>query len=120
MKQIAILATLACTMASSVYAEGMIAKLCGRDHQNEVATYTDVTSNPDGYYIRSLRTQLSHGDARIVKAVGDSYYLCTVSAARPDMDQTKALLAMKERAVKYLFVPVDALGPDACPKDGLS
>ena len=74
----------------------------------------DVTANPDGYYIRSLQTQLSHGDPRIIQATGKKFHLCTRSAATPDMDGTKALTMINERAVKYLFVPVD------CPKEQVS
>lgn len=96
--------------ANTAGAESLIDKLCGPGHVNEAAE-GDVTANPDGYYIRSLQTQLRHGDVRIVQAVGRVYHLCTRSAATPDMDETKAGLLMEERAVSVLFVP-------SCPKTG--
>ncbi|TIS60767.1 MAG: hypothetical protein E5W93_10115 [Mesorhizobium sp.] len=83
-----------------------IAKLCGPGHVNEVASSDDVRPNPRGYYITSLREQVYEGDPRIFPTTNDDFYLCTRPAATPDMDSTKALLLMKERAVKYLFVPV--------------
>jgi hypothetical protein len=55
---------------------------------------SDVRANPDGYYVVSLRTQLSHGDLRIVNATGEVFHLCTSSAATPDMETTRALLLM--------------------------
>ena len=48
----------------------------------------------------------SEGDPRIILTTSDEFYLCTRTAATPDMDTTKALLLMRERTVKYLFVPV--------------
>ncbi|MDQ6437735.1 hypothetical protein RB623_27095 [Mesorhizobium sp. LHD-90] len=39
-------------------------------------------------------------------SASDDFYLSTRPAATPDMDTSKALLLMQERAVKYLFVPV--------------
>jgi hypothetical protein len=87
-------------------ADSRIAKFCGPDHVNEVASQDDVRPNPAGYYVASLREQVSEGDPRIVLTTSDDFYLCTRSAATPDMDSTKALLLMKERVVKYLFVPV--------------
>jgi len=99
---------------SAAAADTRIAKLCGPDHKNEAASQDDVRPNPDGYYVTSIREQVSEGDARIVLTTGDDFYLCTRTAATPDMDSTKALLMMKERAVKYLFVPViprDTPGP---------
>jgi hypothetical protein len=87
-------------------ADSRIAKLCGPDHVNEVASQDDVRANPAGYYVASLREQVREGDPRIVLTTGEEFYLCTRSAATPDMDATKALLLMKERVVKYLFVPV--------------
>ncbi|MCC2689489.1 MAG: hypothetical protein K0S21_2292, partial [Rhizobiaceae bacterium] len=73
---------------------------------NEVASEDDVRPYPTGYYIVSLREQVSEGDPRIFLTHGDEFYLCTQPAATPDMDATKALLLMHERTVKYLFVPV--------------
>jgi hypothetical protein len=99
-------------LASAVHAETRIDTLCGTAHQNEVAGSQDVTANPDGYYIVSLRTQLSHDDARIVKATGEVFHLCTRSAATPDMETNRALLLMQTREVKYLFVPITFGRPD--------
>jgi hypothetical protein len=95
------------TIASTgtAYAESRIMDLCGDGHVNEADD--DVVAYPDGYYIRGLQTQLSHGDPRIVNATGDEFHLCTRSAATPDMDTSTALSLMNERTVKYLFVPVD-------------
>ncbi|MHA6644069.1 hypothetical protein [Mesorhizobium sp. A623] len=87
-------------------ADSRITKLCGSDHVNEVAAEDDVRSNPDGFYVSSLREQVSEGDPRIILSPSDEFYLCTRPAATPDMDTTKALLLMRERTVKYLFVPV--------------
>ncbi len=50
--------------------------------------------------------QLNEGDARIVLTMSDDFYLCTRTAATPDMDINKAPLLMHERTVKYLFVPI--------------
>jgi len=90
---------------SSADADSRIAKLCGPDHVNEVASLSDVQANPDGYYVASLREQISFGDRRIVLTPGDEFYLCTRQAATPEMDASKVLLLMDERTVKYLFVP---------------
>lgn len=79
--------------------------LCGSGHVNEISASDDVSANPDGYYIQSLKVQLSHDDPRIVDAVGDDFHLCTRSAATPDMDAARAASLMTERRVKYLFVP---------------
>ena len=99
------LTAVALVMASSALAETRVDALCGSEHRNEVAGPQDVKANPDGYYIGSLRTQLSHGDPRIVQATGEVFHLCTISAATPDMETTRALLLMQTRAVKYLFIP---------------
>ena len=61
---------------------------------------------PAGFYVASLREQVSEGDPRIILSTSDEFYLCTRPAATPDMDTSKALLLMHERIVKYLFVPV--------------
>lgn len=86
----------------------MISELCGAGHINEVASQADIQANPDGYFIRGLNIQLSHGDPRIIQAVGNEFHLCTRSAATPEMPETMAILMVEERDVKYLFVP-------ACP-----
>jgi hypothetical protein len=93
-------------MATAAQAETRIDRLCGSQHRNEVTSTSDVRANPDGYYVTSLRTQISHGDPRIVSATGREFHLCTSSAATPDMETTRALLLMQDRVVKYLFVPI--------------
>lgn len=55
--------------------------------------------NPSGYYLASLRQQVSEGDPRIILSTNDDFYLCTRPAATPDMESTKALLLMRERIV---------------------
>lgn len=104
MKPILLAAALSLAAAAG-YAESRVDDLCGPGHVNEAASPGDIAANPDGYYIRSLQTQISHGDARLVQAVGDVFHLCTRSAATPDMEDRLAHLLMGERAVKYLFVP---------------
>lgn len=87
-------------------ADSRIARFCGPDHDNDVASEDDVRPYPTGYDVVSLSEQVSEGDPRIFLTDGDEFYLCTRSAATPDMEATKALLLMHERTVKYLFVPV--------------
>ncbi len=99
------------TLSSASAADSRIATLCGKTQFNEIAGLDDVSANPDGYYVRSLRTQVSHGDPRIVQSNGESgYFLCSVSAATPDMDTTQTVLMKQKRRVKYVFVPA------GCPK----
>jgi hypothetical protein len=106
MRRILALSAIALVVANAAQAETQIDRLCGSEHRNEVAGAEDIRTNPDGYYTVSLRTQLSHGDPRIVDATGEEFHLCTSSAATPDMESTRALLLMRTRVVKYLFVPV--------------
>ena len=108
MKRTSLIIALALLSAapSVAKADSRIARLCGPDHVNEVASADDVSANPAGYYVASLREQIYEGDPRIVLTTSDEFYLCTRTAATPDMDATKALLLMRERTVKYLFVPV--------------
>lgn len=101
---IALSLLLATPLAAS--ADTRIAELCGSGHVNEVASESDVSPNPVGFYVASLGEQISDRDARIILSTGDAFYLCTRTAATPDMDASKALLLMHERMVKYLFVPV--------------
>lgn len=113
MKRTGLITALALLLAAQTAAgaDSRIARLCGPDHVNEVASADDVRPYPTGYYVVSLREQVSEGDPRIFLTDGDEFYLCTRPAATPDMDSTKALLLMKERVVKYLFVPVIRRGP---------
>jgi hypothetical protein len=94
------------TSSFPAQAESRISDLCGSDHVNEITSETDVRPNPAGFYITSLREQISDRDPRIILGPVDGFYLCTRVAATPDMDTAKALLLMRERTVKYLFVPV--------------
>ena len=87
-------------------ADSRIAKFCGPDHVNEVASQDDVRPNPAGFYVASLREQVREGDLRILLTASDEYYLCTRSAATPNMEMSEFQLLMNERRVKYLFVPV--------------
>lgn len=76
---------IALTMAAGAAdAQSKIDQLCGQGHVNQTNIQGDVTSNPDGHYVRSLQIQLRHGDPRIVQAVGREYHLCTGPAATPD------------------------------------
>ena len=108
MKRTKLIIALALVLATqaAAKADSRIARFCGPDHVNEAASEADVRSNPAGYYVSSLREQVYEGDPRIVLTMSDEFYLCTRTAATPDMDTTKALLLMRERTVKYLFVPV--------------
>lgn len=100
-----------CMAVGTAQAQSMIDERCGQDHMNQIAGLGDVISNPDGYYVRSLQTQISHGDPRIVRAVGREYHLCIRSVATPNLDANEALLYKNERMVKFLFVPIED-----CPK----
>src|SRR5262245_38039062 len=108
MKRTMFIVALALTFAaqSAANADSGIARLCGPHHVNEVASGDDVRPNPAGYFVASLREQISDGDPRIILSTSDEFYLCTRPAATPDMDTSKALLLMQKRTVKYLFVPV--------------
>ena len=94
------------TAQTAAKADARIARFCGPDHVNEAASREDVRPNPHGYYVASLKEQVSEGDARIVLTMNGDFYVCTRTAATPDMDTNKALLLMRERTVKYLFVPI--------------
>ena len=91
--------------------DSRIGSLCGAGHVNELSAQSAIRSNPDGFYVVDLKEQISHGDTRIIVSAADGFYLCTRSAATPDMDANKALLLMSERTVKFLFVP-------NCPSKG--
>ena len=91
--------------AALANAESKITMLCGADHANELVSQVDVQANPDGYFIRGLNIQISHGDPRLIQAVGEEFHLCTRAAATPDMPTTMAHQLTNERAVMYLFVP---------------
>lgn len=86
--------------------DSRVAERCGADHVNEVASPDDVRANPDGFYVASLNEQVSLGDARIVFTTSDAGpYLCTRSAATPEMDTTNAILNADRRVTSWLFVP---------------
>lgn len=101
---VAVLTVLSASLPA--HAESRIAELCGPDHVNEIASQADVSTNPAGFYVASLREQVSDRDPRVILSPVNGFYLCTRVAATPDMDSSKALLLMRERTVKYLFVPV--------------
>lgn len=106
MKLTATLTVLTIISAGTACAGSRIDTLCGTGHVNEVTSVDDVIANPDGFYIRSLQTQLSHGDPRIILATGDKFHICTRSTATPDMSANLALQLVNERTVKFLFVPI--------------
>ncbi|MCV2866396.1 hypothetical protein [Defluviimonas sp. WL0075] len=106
MKLTTALIALSVLSAGPAMAQSGIETLCGAGHLNEAAPGEDVVANPAGYYIRSLRTQVSHGDPRIIRATGDEFDFCTRSAATPDMNSNQAVLLRNERRLKYLFVPL--------------
>ena len=68
MKRTGLIIALALLLAaqSSAKADSRFVKFCGPDHVNEVASEADIRPNPDGYYVASLREQVSEGDPRIV------------------------------------------------------
>jgi len=109
MKIIATIVIALIATATGAHAESMVTAFCGASHENEALVQSEIEPNPDGYYIPELNTQLSHGDRRIIQAVGDEFHLCTRSAATPDMPTNMVHLLKNERAVKFLFVPT-------CPK----
>ena len=115
MKRTGLIIALALLLAArtAAQADPRIAKLCGSDHVNEIASRDDVRPNPAGFYVASVREQISEGDPRIILSPSVEFYLCTRPAATLDMDMTKALLLMHERTVKYLFVPVIRRGTRA-------
>ena len=96
--------------ATAAIADSRVNTLCSVGHVNEIAGVGDVVANPDGFYIRSLKVQISHGDPRIIQTTDANFHLCTANAATPDMDTTMALTLINERRVKYLFAPIN------CPK----
>lgn len=98
-------------VAGGAEAQSTIDQHCGEGAINQAVSLGDVVANPDGYYVRSLRTQLSHGDARIRQAVGTTFFLCTRSAATPDMDVSGISNAAGRNEITYLFVPT------ACPRN---
>lgn len=96
---------LSVAMNASAQAQSLIDAHCGLDHKNELAANQVISENPDGFYLPGLKTQLSHGDPRIIRAVGSEFHLCTRDAARPNMDATQLYTLTLKREVKYLFVP---------------
>jgi hypothetical protein len=107
MRRFALITALTMAATNAAMAEdSRIEKLCGVDHRNELVSPQDATANPAGYYIASLQVQLPLGDPRIIATNENTFHLCTRSPAVPDMDPNKAMLLMKERTVKFLFVPM--------------
>ena len=110
MKTVLAIAAIATISSNVAFADSRVSTFCGESHANEITAIDDVVANPDGVYIQSLGTQISHGDPRIIQTTGKAFHLCTASAATPDMDVTMALSLINERRVRFLFVPID------CPK----
>jgi len=96
---------LGAVMTTQVAAQSSIDALCGPGHVNEATVVGAVQPNPDGYYLPGLNIQLSHGDPRIVRAVGLDFHLCTRPASTPEMSAAQADAYADRRVVKYLFVP---------------
>ena len=114
MTKIIALAAITFVAVPSVQAQSLTDALCGSGHRNEVVSLQDVIPNTGGYYIASLRVQLSYGDPRIVNPFGEVFHLCTSSAATPDLEATRALHMKQTREVRYLFVP-EAPDPPETP-----
>jgi len=92
-------------MTTEAVSQSIIDELCGAGHVNETAVAGSVSENPDGYYLAGLKTQLSNGDPRIIRAVGSDFYVCTRPASTPEADVTQMHLSANRRVVAYLFVP---------------
>ncbi|KNG94848.1 hypothetical protein [Pseudaestuariivita atlantica] len=101
---------IAVAAATPVFADSRTDTLCGDGHVTEAVGADDVVANPDGYYIRSLKTQISHGDPRIILSNDPGFHLCTTSAATPDMDASRVHALTNTLRVRFLFVPIE------CPK----
>lgn len=86
-------------------ADSRIAKLCGPDHANEVASGNDIRPNPVGFFVASLAEQVGDRDPRVILTTDDVFYLCTQAAATPAMDTSNAMGLSNKRRVKYLLVP---------------
>ena len=102
-----IIAAALVSSSAAIAADSRITEVCGINHRNELVSFDDASANPAGYYVASLKVQLYRGDPRIIATNDDAFHLCTRSAATPDMEATRAILLMNERAVKYLFVPME-------------
>lgn len=110
MKFSVVAAVILTASTTTANAQSMVGRLCGIEHVNETFSSNDVRANPDGYYIESLGIQLSHGDARIIYAVGKTYRLCTREAVTPAMNDSNFQGLGPHRVVSYLFVPVCEVG----------
>jgi hypothetical protein len=105
-----IAAAVAATAATALEKEvaqidSRVAELCGTGHVNEIAGPDDIRSNPDGYFVTSLNEQISLEDGRIVFTNAQAPYLCTRSAATPDMDMANVSKNADRRTTSWLFVP---------------
>ena len=92
-------------MTSQAMSQSIIDELCGTGHVSETAIVGPVSKNPDGYYLSGLKTQLSHGDQRIIHAVGSEYHVCTRPVSTPEFGMTQMYQSANKREVTYLFVP---------------
>ena len=81
------------TAQTAAKADSRIARFCGPDHVNEAASQDDVRPNPAGYYVASLREQVSEGDPRIVLTTSDDSTFAPDPAATPDMDSVEGAAA---------------------------
>ena len=93
-------------ISTQATAQSATETFCGVGHSNEILLTGPVLENPDGYYVSGLKTQLSHGDHRIIEATGTEFYVCTRPASTPDMTVTGAIDASDRREVSYLFAPI--------------
>jgi hypothetical protein len=91
--------------ALAAQADSDIALLCGLAHVNEAASAYDILAYPAGYYVASLKEQVGLGDPRIILTTNEEFYLCTRPAVASGSDSTGATLPMRQRTVKFLFVP---------------
>ena len=105
MKLASYITALSAAMTTQAMSQSIIDELCGTGHVSETAIVGPVSKNPDGYYLSGLKTQLSHGDQRIIHAVGSEYHVCTRPVSTPEFGMTQMYQSANKREVTYLFVP---------------
>ena len=105
MKLVSTLAIVFTSLGALAQADSRIERLCGAGHVNEAASSVDIRSNPDGYYVASLKEQVSQGDPRIILTNTSGFHLCTASTAHPGMVANDVYRLHGSRKVKFLFVP---------------
>ena len=104
---------LGAAMTTQAAAQSSIDALCGAGHANEAAAFGAVSPNPDGYYLPGLNIQLSHGDPRIVRAVGSDFHLCTRPASTPEMS---AAASDVEKAFMFMILRPLMMESSSCPQ----